>query len=319
MSQAMKRALIVTLSANQTLGESGETTMKWACDDDKKWFQEVTESIGTVVMGRKTFDVSFKKRRALPRRMNYVLTRDPASIPPVEGSMRAVTLSEWQDLRLANYCVIGGAEIYRLLWKNCDVIYLSRHKHAQAGGELFVPDLSHAVLFQSRELAENIEEIYTQPTFLHPEISLEYDDNEFMEAAEKSAREYSLDQNHPTGAVLVKDGKIIGHSANGSHWHQQHAQDPELRDFAGCMRKKLNCPSGTGYDLCEGCSNANHSEPRVVKNARDNGCDPAGATCYLWGHWWYCEPCSRALYDAGVRKVVASRKWTKDFLGIYTD
>lgn len=24
---------------------------------------------------------------------------------------------------------------------------------------------------------------------------------------------------------------------------------------------------------------------------------------YLWGHWWFCEPCWNAMIEAGIRDV----------------
>jgi len=95
------------------------------------------------------------------------------------------------------------------------------------------------------------------------------------------------------GCVIVKEGKIIGKGANGSDFHETHE----------CERVKQNIPTGEGYELCEGCHPKNHSEPRAIQNAKDNGHETDGADLYLWGHWWCCEPCWNVIKAAGINQV----------------
>lgn len=118
-------------------------------------------------------------------------------------------------------------------------------------------------------------------------------DNSFIVEAKEYSRQHSLDKTMPTGAVLVKDGKVIGRGANGSNYHEEH----------GCERVRRNIPTGQGYELCEGCHPKNHSEPRAIEDAKKNGHDTQGAEMYLWGHWWCCEPCWKSMLGAGVNKV----------------
>jgi deoxycytidylate deaminase len=118
-------------------------------------------------------------------------------------------------------------------------------------------------------------------------------DDPLLQAAKAYALAESLDENVPTGSVIVKDGQIIGRGANGSKYHELH----------GCERVRLGIPTGTQYELCEGCHPKNHSEPRAVADAIENGHDPHGATLYLWGHWWCCEPCWNAMLGAGITTV----------------
>jgi deoxycytidylate deaminase len=132
--------------------------------------------------------------------------------------------------------------------------------------------------------------------YQHPEITFEYteSDNKFMQAAKEAARNKSLDATMPTGTVLVKNGEIIGQGANGSDYHESN----------GCERVRLGIPTGQGYDLCEGCSPKNHSEPRAIEDARANGNDPEGAEAVLWGHWWCCESCCTTMVTNGIKKVI---------------
>ena len=119
-------------------------------------------------------------------------------------------------------------------------------------------------------------------------------DTEFMLAAKDVAKELSLDATMPTGTVLVRDGEIIGRGANGSNYHETN----------GCERVRQNIPTGQGYELCEGCSPKNHSEPRAIADAESQGKQTEGADAYLWGHWWCCEPCWSSMIKAGINKVV---------------
>jgi deoxycytidylate deaminase len=118
-------------------------------------------------------------------------------------------------------------------------------------------------------------------------------DNQFMIEAREYALKNSLDDAVKTGSVVVKDGIVIGRGANGSDYHKTHE----------CERVKQKMPTGQGYELCEGCHPKNHSEPRAVANAQASGHDTRGADLYLWGHWWCCEPCWKAMIDGGIGSV----------------
>jgi len=72
----------------------------------------------------------------------------------------------------------------------------------------------------------------------------------FILEAKDFAKKNSLDPAHPTGAVIVKNGKIIGRGANGTDHHEKN----------GCARKEQNISTGEGYDLCDGC------HPKITRN-----------------------------------------------------
>lgn len=125
--------------------------------------------------------------------------------------------------------------------------------------------------------------------------TIEYveEDDPFMLEAKQFAHENSLDETMPTGTILVKDGAVIGRGANGSDWHEKH----------GCERVRLGIPTGEGYELCEGCSPKNHSEPSAIEDAHASDHNTEDAVAYLWGHWWCCEPCWQAMINNGINKV----------------
>ncbi|HEY4516564.1 MAG TPA: deaminase [Candidatus Paceibacterota bacterium] len=118
-------------------------------------------------------------------------------------------------------------------------------------------------------------------------------DDPFITEARGYALQNALDDTQKTGSVIVINGKIIGRGANGSEYHTKH----------GCERVRRGIPTGQQYELCEGCHPKNHSEPRAIADAKKNGHDPKGADLYLWGHWWACEPCWRAMIEAGIKNV----------------
>ncbi|HVS79121.1 MAG TPA: deaminase [Candidatus Saccharimonadales bacterium] len=131
--------------------------------------------------------------------------------------------------------------------------------------------------------------------YMPAEGTIEYvlADNKYIREAKEYSRQHSLDKTMPTGAVLVKNGEVIGRGANGSDYHEKH----------GCERVRLGIPTGQGYELCEGCSPKNHSEPRAVADAAKHNQGTEGAEIYLWGHWWACESCWDALLKAGVTQM----------------
>lgn len=127
-------------------------------------------------------------------------------------------------------------------------------------------------------------------------------EDQFMKAAKRACGELSTDRKHPTGAVLVKNGKILVRAAN-----QSALKNKQLLKFhqkGWCVRKLLKIPSGQKYWLCPGCaSSINHSETLVIKKAKQLGIDATGADIYLFGHWWCCEPCWDSVIGAGIKDV----------------
>ena len=117
--------------------------------------------------------------------------------------------------------------------------------------------------------------------------------NTYMLRARKHAREHSLDETMPTGSLIVKERKILAIAANGSDYHKKH----------GCERVRRGIPTGQDYHLCDGCHPQNHSERRAVFDAEKAGYEVQGADLYMWGHWWCCEPCWKAMIEAGIRNV----------------
>jgi deoxycytidylate deaminase len=74
----------------------------------------------------------------------------------------------------------------------------------------------------------------------------------------------------------------------------------QFRGENDCANPQAVCPRlpGEGYEKCKSiCQQAGHAEIEALKAAGEHA---RGATAQLWGHYWMCEPCGRALLAAGV-------------------
>ncbi|MEK7609832.1 MAG: deaminase [Patescibacteria group bacterium] len=134
----------------------------------------------------------------------------------------------------------------------------------------------------------------------------------FMIEAMKMRNQFSTELNHPTGAVVVMDGKIIGKAANQAALKGKKTQ--ELHKKGLCFRRILGVPSGQRYWLCPGCAQfRHHCEVRAIRDALLNEKSIIGADLYLYGHWWCCKPCWDAMIKAGIKNVYLVENATELF------
>lgn len=81
---------------------------------------------------------------------------------------------------------------------------------------------------------------------------------------------------------------------------------PNLQQFRGendCENPQPSCPRwlGEGYEKCTLiCRQSGHAEIEALRAA---GGSAAGGRADIWGHYWICEPCGRALLVAGITDV----------------
>ncbi|MBQ7621202.1 MAG: cytidine deaminase, partial [Candidatus Methanomethylophilaceae archaeon] len=81
-------------------------------------------------------------------------------------------------------------------------------------------------------------------------------DEYFMEMAQLvSSRSTCL--RRKVGAVIVKEKRVLSTGYNGSPKGTKHCEE------LGCIRVKLNVPSGTRHELCRGV----HAEQNAVTQA----------------------------------------------------
>ena len=121
-------------------------------------------------------------------------------------------------------------------------------------------------------------------------------DNEFMAEA-KSLCDASGCAKQPTGAVIVKNGKIIGRGSNAGE------------KVSECPR--WNSPTGENYGPCKDvCKQEGHAEATAVKDMMKNQTDYEDADIYLYGHWWCCKGCWDAMIQGKIKNVyLLDKSW----------
>ncbi len=135
--------------------------------------------------------------------------------------------------------------------------------------------------------------------------------NSFMAAAKDCMEKNSTDRKQPTGAVIVKNGQIIGSGANKWRLHT----DWQFRlHNRFCIRRLLHVKSGTKYYLCPGCASSEmHAETQAVQDALKRNADTTDADLYLWGHWWCCKPCWDSMIGGKIKNVYLVEDATEKF------
>ncbi len=117
----------------------------------------------------------------------------------------------------------------------------------------------------------------------------------YMKEAKSAYEEQAGDRLFPVGAVLVTDGRVLARAGNGFNQGSQHRHV--------CPRIVQECPSGTGYDLCDLHDSPGHAEAMLMQVAKEQGIDPAVCDVYVYGHWWCCQPCWDVMIQRGIRDV----------------
>ncbi len=93
------------------------------------------------------------------------------------------------------------------------------------------------------------------------------------------------------GAVLVKDRRILATGYNGAPGGVPHCAE------TGCLREKLNVPSGQRHELCRGI----HAEQNAIIQAAYHGVSIKGADLYCTNQ--PCSICARMIINAGIRAI----------------
>ena len=94
------------------------------------------------------------------------------------------------------------------------------------------------------------------------------------------------------GAVLVKDKRIIATGYNGAPSGLEHCLE------VGCLRSKLNIPSGERHELCRGL----HAEQNCIIQAALHGVSTKGATLYCTH--FPCSICAKMIINAQIKEIV---------------
>lgn len=126
-------SLVVAAANNNVIGK--DNRLLWHLPNDMKFFKNVTWGM-PVIMGRKTFESLGKP---LPGRKNIVLSRSsgfqPEGVVVVKSMEDAGFLVKQMDVK--EMMVIGGGEIFNMVFEKAKRIYLTRVDAAPEGDAWF--------------------------------------------------------------------------------------------------------------------------------------------------------------------------------------
>jgi dCMP deaminase len=124
-------------------------------------------------------------------------------------------------------------------------------------------------------------------------------DEYFMEMAHVVSKR-STCLRRKVGAILVKDKHILSTGYNGAPKGLKHCSE------VGCLREKLNVPSGERHELCRGL----HAEQNVIIQAAVFGTSIRDSTLYCTNT--PCVVCVKMLINAGVKEIIFSGDYPDD-------
>ncbi len=130
-------------------------------------------------------------------------------------------------------------------------------------------------------------------------------DEYFLEIA-KIVSKRSTCLRRKVGALIVKDRRILATGYNGTPSGIKHCAQ------VGCLREKLNIPSGERHELCRGL----HAEQNVLLQAALYGISLGESTLYVTNQ--PCIICAKMIINAGIKEVVTAGnypdKMAREFL-----
>ena len=136
--------IIVAMADNGVIGSANQ--LPWRLPDDLKRFKAL--SLGKpIVMGRKTFD---SIGRPLPGRLNIVISRQAGLEIPGCTVVTSIDEAIVAAQPAPEIVIVGGADIYRQVLPQVQVVHLTR-VHANVEGDVAFPTL---VAHEWREVAK---------------------------------------------------------------------------------------------------------------------------------------------------------------------
>lgn len=110
------------------------------------------------------------------------------------------------------------------------------------------------------------------------------------------------------GAIILKEDQIIAAGYVGAPRHSRSSMEHGF-----CLRKKLNIPSGSQYELCRSV----HAEQNAIINAARAGVSLLGGDIFIYGESresgatldaFPCFICKKMIINAELNRVVTSVK-----------
>lgn len=112
-------SLIVAYDKNKSIGQ--ENTIPWRIKSDMLRVKELTTN-QTIIMGRKTLD---SIGRALPNRINRVLTRDENSLNHYSNIEVYIDDSILENIETEKAYIFGGGTVYNKYLDKCDEMFIT--------------------------------------------------------------------------------------------------------------------------------------------------------------------------------------------------
>ena len=113
-----------------------------------------------------------------------------------------------------------------------------------------------------------------------------------MEMAELTAKRATCSRRQ-VGAVITRDNRAVATGYNGAPRGLAHCEEK-----GGCLRQKLNIPSGQRHELCR----ALHAEQNAIISAASMGNAIEGGTIYITHQ--PCVICAKMIVNAGIKRIV---------------
>lgn len=132
---------VVAMDQQRCIGKGND--LPWHIPADLKHFKAITQG-GVVVMGRKTLE---SMGRTLPKRVNWVITRDPDW--SFEGTKVAYSIEDALSQAVADVqtsekpesiFIIGGGEIFKQTMNIADRLELT-HVELDVQGDAYYPEI----------------------------------------------------------------------------------------------------------------------------------------------------------------------------------
>ncbi|WP_174493757.1 dihydrofolate reductase [Acinetobacter sp. Marseille-Q1623] len=135
---------VVAMDQQRCIGKGND--LPWHISADLKHFKEITQG-GVVVMGRKTLE---SMGRALPKRVNWVITRDPnwtfegvKRAHSIEDALALATSDVLASEKPSSIFIIGGGEIFKQTMHIADRLELT-HVELDVQGDAHYPEIPTA-------------------------------------------------------------------------------------------------------------------------------------------------------------------------------
>ncbi len=119
-------------------------------------------------------------------------------------------------------------------------------------------------------------------------------DEYFMEMA-KLASKRSTCLRRQVGAAIVVDKHVVATGYNGAPKNVPHCEEK-----GGCLRQKLNVPSGERHELCR----ALHAEQNAIIQAATLAQSIEGGVMYVTHQ--PCVICAKMIINAGISKIIVN-------------